>query len=326
MTVDCRITTAPHEGADFEAVVAHVRASEHLGFSAHFRSDHYAPTRPHFSGSPGPSDAWMSIAALARETTSIRLGTLVTPISFRHPSVLAIHVAQADRMSHGRVELGLGVGWLEAEHRMWGLPFPPARFALLEEQLAILRGVWGATEELPFTFRGRHYELESARLSPPVQDPIPVVIGGAGRARTPRLAARFAQEYNAGDGDPTETARRIERVKQACEQIGRDPRTMEYSVLSTTIVGGSRREVDRRATAVGEDAESLRRTALAGSPDDIVERVGAYVAAGVTRVYFRTLDISDLEALELLAEGVVPHVRGMGRASHSGERNTCHAG
>lgn len=309
--VDCRITTAPHEGADFEAVVEHVRASERLGFTAHFRSDHYAPTRPFFSGQPGPNDAWMSIAALARETTEIRLGTLVTPISFRHPSVLAIHVAQADRISGGRVEVGLGVGWLESEHRMWGLPFPAARFGILEEQLHVLRGVWESSENSPFTFKGRHFQLDRAWISSPSQTPIPLILGGAGRVRTPALVARFAQEYNAGEGQPDAVRTQVERVVEACESIERDPASVEFSILSTTVIGRNPVELQRRALAVGEDLEHLRRTALAGSAAEISDRIAQYVDAGITRIYFRMLDIRDLDALEMLAEEVVPHVRSM---------------
>src|SRR5579859_6280962 len=194
-----RIFTEPQQGADYQTLRAVALAAEELGFDAFFRSDHYLKMGS-VSGQPGPTDSWATLAALAVETSRIRLGTLVTPATFRLPGPLAITVAQVDQMSGGRVELGLGTGWFEAEHTAYGIPFPSLgeRFDRLEEQLAIITGLWTAAEGQTFSFEGAHYRVaDSPGLPKPAQRPRPpVLVGGLGARRTPRLAARFADEYN----------------------------------------------------------------------------------------------------------------------------------
>ena len=193
-----RIFTEPQQGADYETLLRVATATEELGFDAYFRSDHYL-TMAAGDGRPGPTDSWVTLAGLARETTRIRLGTLVTAATFRLPGPLAISVAEVDAMSDGRIELGLGGGWFEAEHRAYGIPFPTLaeRLQRLEEQLAIVTGLWSTPIGERFSYTGEHYELsDSPALPKPVQQPPPVIVGGTGPRRTPRLAARFASEFN----------------------------------------------------------------------------------------------------------------------------------
>src|SRR5687768_12581759 len=194
-----RIFTEPQQGASYDDQLAVARLAEELGFDAFFRSDHYLKMGG-VSGRPGPTDSWVTLAGLARETSTIRLGTLVTSATFRHPGPLAISVAQVDAMSGGRVELGLGAGWFEAEHEAYAIPFPPVgeRFARLDEQLAIVTGLWRTPAGERFSYSGRHYSVvDSPALPKPVQSPRPpVIIGGGGPKRTPRLAAQFADEFN----------------------------------------------------------------------------------------------------------------------------------
>src|SRR3954451_15474852 len=189
--------TEPQMGATYDDLLAVARHAEDTGFDAFFRSDHYLSMAG--DGLPGPTDAWVSLAGLARETSRIRLGTLVSPVTFRLPGVLAISVAQVDAMSGGRAELGLGAGWFEAEHTAYGIPFPPRRFDLFEEQLSIVTGLWSTPPGETFTFKGDQYELvDSPALPKPVQSPVPLIVGGGGRRRTPALAARYATEFNIG--------------------------------------------------------------------------------------------------------------------------------
>src|SRR5215472_412799 len=221
-----RIFTEPQQGADYATLLRVAKATEQLGFDAFFRSDHYLKMGP-VSGLPGPTDAWMTLAGLAVETKRIRLGTLVSPMTFRLPGPLAISVAQVDQMSGGRVEFGLGTGWFDAEHRAYGVPFPPLkeRFDRFEEQLAIITGLWETPEGKTFTFDGRYYAVtDSPGLPKPAQRPHPpVIIGGAGRRRTPAISPRYADEFNANFVAPAEAAGLYSRVKNACRAEGRDP-------------------------------------------------------------------------------------------------------
>src|ERR1700678_509885 len=194
-----RIFTEPQQGGSYDDLLAVAQSSESLGFDAFFRSDHYL-AMGEAGGLPGPSDAWVTLAGIARETTTIRLGTLLTAATFRLPGPLAIMVAGVDAMSGGRVELGLGAGWFDTEHTAYGIPFPPLaeRFERLEEQLAVITGLWGTPVGERFTFDGTHYQLtDSPALPKPQQRPgPPVIVGGGGKSRTPALAARFASEFN----------------------------------------------------------------------------------------------------------------------------------
>jgi F420-dependent oxidoreductase-like protein len=306
--VDLRIFTEPQQGASYDELLSLAQATERLGFDAFFRSDHYLsmaddPT----AGLPGPTDAWTTLAGLARETERIRLGTLVSSVTYRHPGILAIQVAQVDQMSGGRIELGLGTGWFEREHRAYGIPFPAKRFGMLEEQLEIVTGLWGTPLGETYSFSGDHYTLEdSPALPKPVQHPLPVIVGGGGPSRTPRIAARFAAEFNAPFPEFDAIPGLFAGVREACEQIGRDPNELVYSAAFVAAAGQNEAEFSRRAAAIGREPEELRQHGLAGSPAEVIDRIGALREAGVQRLYLQILDIHDLDHLELIAAEVAP--------------------
>jgi F420-dependent oxidoreductase-like protein len=308
--VRVRIFVEPQQGASYQQLLAVARAVEKDKFEALFRSDHYRA----IGGDrlPGSTDAWVTLAGLARETSRIRLGTLVSSATFRLPGVLAITVAQVDAMSAGRVELGLGTGWYESEHKAYGIPFPPLheRFTRLEEQLEILTGLWGTPVTDTFSFAGKYYQLEdSPALPKPVQQPHPpLIIGGEGAGRTPRLAARFADEYNMPFSLPAETAAQYERVRRACDDIGRDPATLELSAVMVVCCGVDEAEVVRRARAIGRPAAELRAQGAAGRPDEVIERLMSFRDIGANTVYLQVLDLNDLDHIHLLSECVVPHL------------------
>ncbi|MGW0806321.1 LLM class F420-dependent oxidoreductase [Nonomuraea sp. NPDC002799] len=301
-----RIFTEPQQGSTYDDLLAVAQATERLGFDAFFRSDHYQRIGPGDPG-PGSSDAWITLAGLARETSRIRLGTLVTPATFRLPGPLAISVAQVDQMSGGRVELGFGTGWFDAEHAAYGIPFPPTgeRFGRFEEQLDIITGLWTAEKE--YSFEGRYYRLaDSPALPKPVQRPRPpIIIGGIGAKRTPRLAAAYADEYNVPFRTPADTGAAFARVREAAGETGR---TLTFSSAHTTIVGRDRAEVERRAAAIGENPDNLRESGLIGTPAEVLERIGQYAELGAERVYLQILDLADLEHLELIAAEILPNV------------------
>ncbi|MEU1731719.1 LLM class F420-dependent oxidoreductase [Streptosporangium sp. NPDC020145] len=305
-----RIFTEPQQGATYDELLTVARTAERLGFDAFFRSDHYQRIGPGDPG-PGSTDAWVTLAGLARETSTIRLGTLVTPATFRYPGALAISVAQVDRMSGGRVELGLGTGWFDAEHVAYGIPFPPLgeRFARFEEQLEILTGLWGTPVGETFSFEGAHYRLaDSPALPKPEQTPRPpIIIGGFGARRTPLLAARFADEYNVPFHTPQDSAAAFGRVRRACEEEGRD-RPIVFSVAQTVAVGTGEAEIARRARAAGQELDALRASGLAGTPAEVVAKIGEFAELGVERVYLQVMDLSDLDQLELIAAEVLPGV------------------
>ena len=306
-----RIFTEPQEGADYGTLLSVAQATEQLGFDAFFRSDHYlAMTGP---GLPGPTDAWITLAGLARETSRIRLGTLMSPATFRLPGPLAIEVAQVDQMSGGRAELGLGTGWFDAEHTAYGIPFPPLaeRFGRLEEQLEIITGLWGTPQGDTFSFRGTYYTLnDSPALPKPAQRPHPpVLIGGGGQRRTPRLAARFADEYNIPFATVEASTAAFGRVREACQEAGRGPGSLRYSAAQTVCCGRDEAELARRAQAIGQRVDELRQGGLAGSPAEIVDKLGRFANAGATRAYLQVLDLHDLDHLELIAAEVMPQVR-----------------
>jgi F420-dependent oxidoreductase-like protein len=308
--VELRIFTEPQQGATYDQQLAVALAAEAGGFDAFFRSDHYLAMG--VDGRPGPTDSWVTLAGLARETGRIRLGTMVTSATFRLPAVLAVSVAQVDRMSGGRVELGLGTGWFEAEHTAYGIPFPPLgeRFDRLEEQLAIVTGLWATPVGERFSFAGKHYTLTASPALPkPVQRPRPpVIVGGKGTRRTPRLAATYADEFNVAFTSIENSAAQFQRVRQACRAAGRDPGTLVYSVAQTVACGGDEAEVRRRAASIGRDADELRADGVAGTPDEVVERLERFAAVGAQRVYLQVLDLDDLDHVALLAAEVRPRV------------------
>ncbi|MGW7098663.1 LLM class F420-dependent oxidoreductase [Streptomyces sp. NPDC054838] len=303
--MDLRIFTEPQQGASYETLLQVARATEELGFDAFFRSDHYL-SMGSADGLPGPTDAWITLAGLARETKRIRLGTLMTAGTFRLPGVLAIQVAQVDQMSGGRVELGLGAGWFEEEHKAYGIPFPADRMARLEEQLAIVTGLWATEPGAAFDYRGVHYQVENSPALPkPAQSKVPVLIGGHGAKRTPRLAARYADEFNMPFASIADSERQFGRVREAAREAGRKPEDLVYSNALVVCVGKDDAEVARRAAAIGRDVEELKANGLAGSPAEVVEKIGAYGAIGSSRVYLQLLDLHDLDHLELISSQVL---------------------
>jgi F420-dependent oxidoreductase-like protein len=308
--VDLRIFTEPHQGATYDQLLAVARTTQECGYDAFFRSDHYLRMGPG-EPLPGPTDAWTTLAGLARDTSRIRLGTLVSPVTFREPAVLALQVAQVDAMSNGRIELGLGSGWFEAEHQAFGLPFPPVteRYDRLEEQLEIVTGLWDLPSGQRFSYSGKHYSIEdNPGLPKPARGRVPLILGGAGRQRGAALAARFADEFNAGFTTPQEIGVRFERVRAACRDQGRDPGELTFSVALTTVCGADDRRLAERADAAGQDVEALRATGLAGTPGEVAERIAAYHGVGATRVYLQIWDLADLDMLELIAARVMPQL------------------
>ncbi len=308
--MELRVFTEPQQGATYDDLLAVAHAAEQLGFGGFFRSDHYLGMGT--EGLPGPTDAWVTLAGLARDTSSIRLGTLMTSATFRLPGPLAITVAQVDQMSGGRVELGIGAGWFADEHTAYGIPFPDTseRFDRLEESLAVISGLWATPVGERFTFEGRHYAVtDSPALPKPVQSPRPpVLVGGKGKRRTPRLAARYADEFNVPFESLDATIEIFERVRNACVEIDRDPDTLVYSNALVLCCGKDEAEVARRAEAIGRDVDELRTNGLAGTPDEVVDRLGQFAEAGAERIYLQTLDLSDLDHLELVAARVMPQV------------------
>jgi len=286
----------PQLGAEYSDQLALAQRAEECGFDGFFRSDHFLSMSG--DGLPGPTDSWVTLGALARETSRIRLGTLVTSATFRLPGPLAIAVAQVDRMSGGRVELGLGAGWYEAEHTAYGIPFPPTgeRFDRLAEQLAVITGLWSA--DGPFTFDGRYYPVrDSPALPKPVQRPgPPVIVGGKGRRRTPALAARFAAEFNVPFASVADTARSFDAVRAVAH------RPLVLSVAQRVVVGRSDAEVARRRDAIGAAAAE----ALAGTPTEVAAALRRFGALGAERVYLQLLDLSDLDHLDVIAEHLAP--------------------
>ncbi len=306
-----RIFTEPQQGASYFDLLAVAQRAERLGFDAFFRSDHYVAMGDRAPVLPGPSDAWITLAGLARETSTIRLGTLVNSCTFRNPGVLAISVANVDSMSAGRVELGLGAGWFLNEHEAYGIPFPPLgeRFDRLEEQLAIVTGLWGTPSGETFDFSGTHYTVSNSPALPkPVQSPVPIIIGGGGAKRTPALAARYAAEFNLPFDSQARFVEQRDRVRHACDTIGRDPDSLAYSCALIVCVGKDDAEIARRAAFLGREVDELRANGLCGTPAEAVERLHEWAAVGAERVYLQTLDLADLDQLDLIAAEVMPHV------------------
>ena len=305
--MDLRIFTEPQQGATYDDLLRVAQTAEALGFDGFFRSDHYLHMGG--DGGPGPTDAWTTLAGLARETSTIRLGTLVTSATFRLPGPLSVQVAGVDQMSGGRVELGLGAGWFEAEHTAYGIPFPEVgeRFDRLEEQLAVITGLWATKPGDTFSHPGPHYPVtDSPALAKPVQPGgVPIIIGGAGRRRTPSLAARYAAEFNAAFQPAEATARLFRRVRRACDQTGRDGSELVYSAAQVVCLGGDETTLQRRANAIGREVGELRQNGLAGSAEEVLDKLGAFAEAGASRLYLQVLDLSDLEHLAEIADGVL---------------------
>lgn len=306
--MDFRVFVEPQQGASYDDQLAVAQAAESLGYSAFFRSDHYLAMSG--DGLPGPTDSWVTLAGIARETTTIRLGTLVTSATFRHPGPLAISVAQVDAMSGGRVDFGIGAGWFEQEHLAYAIPFPPLgeRFDRLGEQLDIITGLWTTPVGATFDYAGTHYTVkDSPALPKPAQDPHPpIVIGGGGAKRTPALAAKFAAEFNLAFPALDFVEPQFGRVRAALEAAGRAPEDIVYSAAFVVCAGRTEAEISRRAEAISREVDELREnTPLVGTPGEIVDRLAPFIEAGVQRVYLQVLDLADLDHVELFATEVM---------------------
>jgi F420-dependent oxidoreductase-like protein len=306
-----RVVIEPQDGASYETQLRLARAAEDLGFDGFFRSDHYLRMAD-VSGLPGPTDAWLTLAGLARDTDRIRLGTLMTAATFRFPGPLAVGVAQVDAMSGGRVEFGLGAGWYEDEHRAYGIPFPGVaeRFERLAEQLAIITGLWATPDGATFDFTGRYYSLSgSPALPKPAQRPRPpIIIGGYGPRRTPRLAVRYADEFNLPYGSLADTAAAFDRVRAACQSAGRAVDSIALSASQHVLCGTDDAALARRATDLGFAVDRLRTTGLFGSPAAVAEKLRRFAALGADRVYLQPIPLDDLDHLAFVAAEVVRQV------------------
>ncbi|MDQ1124540.1 LLM class F420-dependent oxidoreductase [Microbacterium trichothecenolyticum] len=299
--------TEPQQGFSYDDQLAFAQSAERHGLDGFFRSDHYLRVGEG-DPRPGPTDAWTTLAGLARETSRIRLGTLVSSVTYRVPGILAVQVAQVDAMSGGRAELGLGTGWFEREHAAYGIPFPAKRFDLLEEQLQVVTGLWQTPDAETFTFEGEHYRLDAAPALPkPVQPRVPVIVGGGGPKRTPALAARYATEFNIGFVAEDVVAEKFAVVRAACEAADRDPATLKLSVALPTIVGADDAEIDRRAAAIGQSRAQFDNGAnLIGTPAQIAEKVHRLHALGAERVYFQLMDLRDLDHAHQIGSELLP--------------------
>jgi len=305
-----RIFTEPQQGASYEQLLAVAQRAESHNFDAFFRSDHFLKMG-NASGEPGPSDAWTTLAGIARETTRIRLGTLVNAATFRHPAALAIAVANVDAMSNGRVECGLGAGWYKEEHDAYGFPFPELgiRFDMLEEQLAIIDGLWRTPHGDTFSYSGKHYTLRNSPALPkPVQVPPPIIVGGRGARRTPALAARHAAEFNMPFVSIDDYVPQRNRVREACHTIGRDPLTLALSAAQVVVCADNAGDLKRRAAAIGREVDELRKNGLCGTPQEVVNTIEQWASIGVSRLYLQILDLDDLEHLDILGREVLTQV------------------
>jgi len=305
------------EGVTWPQWLAIARTCERLGFEALLTSDHYLSVVT--TEEPGSNDAWTLLGALAVSTERLRLGTMVSPVTFRLPAVLAKAATTVDRISDGRVELGMGAGWWDQEHRTHGIPFPsaPERFEMLEEQLEIVHGLW--SEDL-FSFEGRFYALEECRFLPkPVQRPHPpIVLGGKGGPRLARLVARWADGFNRVGGTPDELRASIERVSDAVDRADRDVASVTMSFMTWVFVGRTdaewrdradrARRMDPTAGSLEEYLDDISRDCIVGTVDQAIERLNEYAAAGVQRFVLNHELFDDLDQIELLADEILPKV------------------
>ena len=293
------------EGVTWPEWLALAQACEAHGIPALFRSDHHLNLSE--VAGRGSLDAWATISALAGHTTTLRLGTLVSPVTFRHPSAVAKLVTAADHVSGGRVELGLGAGWHEREHAAYGFPFPPlrVRMDMLEEQLEIVHGHWRPG---PFSFAGEHYRLEALDAEPkPVQQPHPpLLMGGQAGPRGAALAARWADEYNAPGGSLEDVVAMKARVDAACETAGREP--IPFSLMTGVLVGRDRGELAERVRLLAERGEEPAEDSITGTLDEVAEQLAAFRDAGLARVMCQHLLHTDLDMVALIGEELAPRL------------------
>jgi F420-dependent oxidoreductase-like protein len=312
--VELRTFTEPQQGATYDDLLAVALASEAAGYAGFMRSDHYL-VMGGGSGLPGPTHAWITLAGLARDTNTIRLGTLVSPATFYQPGPLAIAVAQVDQMSGGRIDFGFGAGWYEAEHGAYGLDFPEIgeRFDRYEEYLEQIVGLWSTPEGETYSHQGQfHSFTDSPALPKPTQRPgPPVIIGGRGKTRTPRLVARYASDFNVPFMALADIAETIARVDAACEAIDRDPSTVVKSAALIACVGATGADIKRRAAAIGRDVDELRENGVAGTYDEAIAKLADYAAAGIDRVYLQFMDPADLDHVSEIGANVLPAAAGL---------------
>jgi F420-dependent oxidoreductase-like protein len=305
-----RVLMEPRHGATYEQILALARTTAEAGFDAFFRSDHYLGID---AGDPSyrPTDSWTTLAGLALQTSRVQLGTLMTASTFRLPGPLAIAVATVHAMSGGRVELGIGAGWFEREHRSFGIPFPPAgeRFDRLEEQLSVITGLWSTPAGERFSYAGRHHQVGECANFPAVPARPRIIIGGVGPRRTPALAARFADEFNTGLGLGEGIRERFATFRRMCAELGRDPATVRLSTTLPVCCGLTQEDAGRRAASLGEPGARLLSQGVVGTPAQVLRRLEQFASAGVDTVYFHLYDVEDLDHVRLLGQEIVAHAR-----------------
>ena len=315
--------TEPQQGLSYSELLAVAEAAESAGFEAFFRSDHYAS----FPGEQGlpTTDAWATLAGLARETTRINLGTLVSPVTFRLPGNFAKVVTTVDEMSGGRLEVGVGAGWHEEEHAQLGLPFPPVgeRLDMVEEELSILHGLW--TEPDGWSFQGTHWQVRGSRFRPrPVERPgrrhPNLILGGEGKPRSLRIAAKYADEFNLVSARPENARDTYTRLRDACVELGRDPDELVYSAMTGMLVAATESELRDRVRMqlemlgnAGRDSEGWleerRERWIMGTPEQALERIAALEAAGTQRIMLQDFLPRDLEMVRLIGTEIVRDAR-----------------
>jgi alkanesulfonate monooxygenase SsuD/methylene tetrahydromethanopterin reductase-like flavin-dependent oxidoreductase (luciferase family) len=303
------------EGVSWPQWLNLARAAEESSFAFLYRSDHYLSEHP---GSNRDSlDAWGTICGLAAVTSRIRLGTLVSPVTFRHPSVLAKLAVTANHISRGRIDVGIGAGWYQEEHAAYGFEIPDlsVRMEVLEEQLEIISRSWG---EGAFSFEGRHYHLSNVDVRPKPTHARPrLILGGSGRPRSIAFAAQWADEYNISDVTDEQIGLRGVALREACESRGRDPATMDLSMLTGVLAGNDQSEIEERAVRVGrflgrepaspaEALDSLPETWIVGTPEEVIDRLAARASLGINRIMLWPPLHDDLEMIELIGREVLP--------------------
>src|SRR5215475_1257169 len=300
-----RILLEPNGGASYAQILALARAAEEAGFDAFFRSDHYLGVGDD-DVSYKPTDSWTTLAGLALQTERVRIGTLVNASTFRLPGQLAVEVATVDQMSGGRAELGIGAAWYEREHNYFGIPFPPLgeRFDRLEEQLAILTGIWDTKPGERFSFEGKHYQVRDCASIPRFASRPKIIIGGAGAKRTPTLAAKYADEFNGALG--LDVRERFANFKRICEDVvGRDPAQVRLSATLPVAIGSDAADLERRKESLGEPGARLLAAGVTGSAGEVVRAIENLADQGADTVYFHLYGPGDVEHIRLLGSEVV---------------------
>ncbi|HEY0936254.1 MAG TPA: TIGR03560 family F420-dependent LLM class oxidoreductase [Trebonia sp.] len=304
-----RILLEPHHGASYAQILALAQAAEEGGFDGFFRSDHYLGIDADDTGYQ-PTDSWTTLAGLAVQTHRVRLGTLVNASTFRLPGQLAVEVATVDQMSGGRAELGIGAAWYEREHQYFGIPFPPLgeRFDKLEEQLAILTGIWDTPPGQRFSYEGKHYQVTDCASIPRWASRPRIIIGGAGTRRTPALAARYADEFNGALG--LDLRERYANFRRVCaDVVGRDPASVRLSATVPTCVGRDAGDLERRRESLGEPGARLLAAGVTGYAGNLIRVIEDLAGQGADTVYLHVYGPSDVAHIELLGEQVASRFR-----------------